>query len=75
MGKTEGSRPPGVLAQQPSYLELIQTALNIPSVTSFRIIFTSDISYYNITYSNQELEKGGKAMGFFPTFGIKELTT
>ena len=75
MGKAEGSRAPEVLAQEPTYLELIQTALNMPSVPSFRFLSTSEVRYNNMTSSNRKLEKGGKAMGFLHTFGIRELTT
>ena len=75
MGKAEGSRAPEVLGCEPPYLELVQTDLNIPSVPSFHFIFTSEVRYNDITSSNQELEEGGKAMGFLHTFGIKERTT
>lgn len=75
MGKAEGSRAPRVLAQEPPYLELIQTALNMPSVPSLCFVSTSEVGYHKFNSSNQELEKGGKVMGFLHTFGITELTT
>lgn len=63
MGKAEGSGAPGVLAQQPPYPELIQTALNIPNVPLLHIIFTSDISYYNITLLQPRAREGWQNHG------------
>lgn len=40
-----------------------------------KFFFTSEVSYNNISFSNQELEKGGKATGFLHSFCNKELTT
>jgi len=45
------------------------------SVLLFHLVSTSEVRYNNITSLNQELEKGGRAMGFCHSFGIRELTT